>query len=217
MNFRITRVVVKIGLILAMALPSLAQTKTTSSEKTMTFKIPFELVGTNKTHIVVPVFIDGKGPFQFLFDTGAATTILLPDFARELKVKSRPIDDAIGVGTARAYEGKVSSFSLGKNKVSNLKVYVAEGLESVKKATGIDLKGAVGLNFMRHFIVTINYPDEFLRLVPGQRNSTLGAAGVHFPKKDLIVIPVLVNGRGPYNFAVETGAGGIVNGPGARP
>jgi len=208
--FRIPHVVGKIGLILATALPFLAQTKTMFSEKTMTVNIPFELVGANRTHIVVPVFINGKGPFQFLFDTGASTTILLPDFARELNVKSRPIDNAIGVGTARAYEGKLSSFSLGKNKVNNLKVIVAEGLEGVKKATGVDLKGAVGLNFMRHFIVTINYPDEFIRLVPGQRNLTPGSTEVHFPKKDLIVIPVLVNGRGPYNFAVQTGAGGIV-------
>src|SRR5882724_8594810 len=54
--------------------------------------VPFELLKTK--HMVVPVKVNGKGPYPVIFDTGAPVTLLNNKVAREaglLKKAAKPL------------------------------------------------------------------------------------------------------------------------------
>src|SRR4051812_26220310 len=47
----------------------------------------FRLAGGAQPLILLPVLVNGEGPFDFIFDTGAGTSLLSSDLADQLKVK----------------------------------------------------------------------------------------------------------------------------------
>ena len=89
MNIRITLVTVSLILMSSVGSAPMSQYGERQSNRSglMDISIPFKLVGANRTHILIPVFVNGKGPYDFLFDTGSVTTVLLPDFAQQLAIK----------------------------------------------------------------------------------------------------------------------------------
>ncbi|MGB8322898.1 MAG: hypothetical protein WCE52_08050 [Candidatus Acidiferrum sp.] len=38
--------------------------------------VTFRLAGSKQALILVPVFVDGRGPYSFVVDTGATTTVV---------------------------------------------------------------------------------------------------------------------------------------------
>ncbi len=214
MNIRIALVIASLMLIPSVGSETVSQNGDGQSNRrgSMDISIPFKLVGAHQTHILIPVFVNGNGPYDFIFDTGSATTSLLPEFARQLAIKSNPTEQAIGVGSANASEGSVSSLRIGGAQVENLSVVIVEGINAVK-ASGADLKGTIGINYMKHFVVTIDYRNSLIHLAKGHNevgvSDSATAPGIRFPDKPVIVVPAIVNGKGPYGFVVETGSGGI--------
>src|SRR5438876_3405571 len=155
MSIRIAVVIVSLMLIPLVGSVTVSQNPEGQSNRrgSMDISIPFELVGAHQDKILIPAFVNGNGPYDFIFDTGSATTGLLPEFARQLAIKSNPTGQAIGVGSANASEGSVSSLTIGGAKVENLSVAIVDGLDAVKRASGAELKGTIGINYMKHFVV----------------------------------------------------------------
>ncbi|HEY6070076.1 MAG TPA: retropepsin-like aspartic protease, partial [Chthoniobacterales bacterium] len=80
------------------------------------------------------------------------------------------------------------------------------------RTVGAKIEGDLGYNFLKHFRVTINYRDSELRLEDPKRvesfargTQTEVAIRLANPAKPLILVDVHANGRGPFQFAIDTG------------
>lgn len=129
-------------------------------------EVPIRLAHPAKPLILVDVHANGRGPFQFAIDTGTSTTAITPQLAKDLKLKTEPL----GAGTTAGAHvdvtaGTLQSFQLGGAKIDNMPVVVADFFEMLSNAVGAKLDGIVGYNFLRHFKVVIDYPNESLRLL----------------------------------------------------
>jgi predicted aspartyl protease len=156
--------------------------------------------------------VNERGPFDFILDTGAGTSLLSSDLAKELDVKT------IGSKEGQSAGGKVSvslakidSLAVGETKLDNVDVGIVD-LSHIGKTVGAKIDGDLGYNFLKHFRVTINYRDCELRLEDPKRVESF-ARGTQTevpirlanPAKPLILVDVHANGRGPLQFAIDTG------------
>lgn len=175
-------------------------------------RINFRLAGGAQPLILVPVQINDRGPFEFILDTGAGTSLLSSDLAKQLAVK------IIGSKEGQSAGGKVSvslakieSISVGGTRIGNLDVGIVD-LAQIGRTIGAKIDGDLGYNFLRHFRVTIDYRDSVLRLDDPKRVETVARGAqaetpirLANPAKPLILVDVHANGRGPFQFAIDTG------------
>ena len=123
------------------------------------------LANPAKPLILVDIYANGSGPFQFAVDTGTSTTAITPDMAKALAVESLPVGPAAaGSGQVDVTAGSLRSFQLGSARIDNLPVIVANFFEMLSQAVGVRLDGIVGYNFLRNYKVVIDYPGELLSL-----------------------------------------------------
>ena len=175
-------------------------------------KIKFRLAGGAQPLILLPVHVNERGPFEFILDTGAGTSLLATDLAKQLQVKT------IGSKEGQTAGGKVSvslarvdALSVGDTKLRDVDVGIVD-LSPIAKTVGTKIDGDLGYNFLKHFRLTIDYRDSILRLDDPKRveSSARGARTevpirLASPAKPLILIDVHANGRGPFQFAIDTG------------
>ncbi len=117
------------------------------------------------TAVVVPVRIQGEGPFRFILDTGASLTCLDSRLAKKLDLEPRA--GVIGKGFGIASEGRVdmvtiNSFEVGSSGARQL-MACALDLETIR-ASGLEVDGLVGLNFLREYRVIIDFERRALKL-----------------------------------------------------
>src|ERR1700751_2585902 len=83
-------------------------------------KIGFRLAGGAQPLILLPVHVNDRGPFDFILDTGAGTSLLASDLAKQLELKtigSKEVQSAGGkVSVSLA---KVDSLAVGKAKLGD--------------------------------------------------------------------------------------------------
>jgi predicted aspartyl protease len=123
------------------------------------------LASPAKPLILVDVYANGRGPFQFAIDTGTSTTAITPELAKQLGVTSSPSGPATTGGAQVAVSGgALQTFQLGGARIDNLDVVVADFFSMLSNAIGAKLDGIVGYNFLRHYKVALDYPNETLSL-----------------------------------------------------
>jgi len=106
---------------------------------------------------------------------------------------------------------KVDLLAVGETKLVAVDVGVVD-LSHIAKTVGAKIDGDLGYNFLKHFRVTINYRDSEMRLEDPKRVENV-ARGAHAevpvrlasPAKPLVLVDVHANGRGPFQFAIDTG------------
>ncbi len=94
------------------------------------------------THLIrAPVYINDQGPFDFVIDTGAGSSVITPDLAKSLNLKAEPVN-----GIARGIGGDVKlelafleHFSLGSFVQERRQVAVVD-LASVSPRGAVDRK-----------------------------------------------------------------------------
>jgi predicted aspartyl protease len=176
----------------------------------------FKLIGDPQPLVLVPTYINEQGPFDFILDTGASTSLLTPSLAEKLGVVCQDEREGLVAGGKIALGlGEVSSFSVGQAKVSDLLVGVVD-LTDVCQAINAEVFGGIGYNYLQHFHLSLNYQKQVLHLTPPNSQALLTNSDnqVKFklahPQRPLILVPAMVNGTGPYQFALDTGASGTV-------
>jgi serine protease Do len=119
MNRRLTwsGIVPGLGLVLALAALALAPDPDAKNARDpdvgRSFRVPYRLTATN--HFLVRIRVNGKGPFNFLIDTGAPAVFIATDAARKAGLKSSaaqfwtPVDrlDIEGGATLRGLQARV--------------------------------------------------------------------------------------------------------------
>lgn len=167
--------------------------------------IPFTLIDNR---IFVPVTINGRGPFQFIFDTGGAN-ILDPAVAKELGLKLDPDGEAWGAGANRqqAWRTDVSSADLFGVTIRDHEFRVVS-LEAIRKAIGFRrLDGLVGRELFERFVVEIDYAGQTLTFSEPKTWTpprTLGKPSTLGFYEDIPTLPAVVDGL-QGNFIIDTG------------
>jgi predicted aspartyl protease len=129
-------------------------------------EVAFRLASPTKPLVMVPVVVNGRGPFAFAVDTGASATVLSPGLADTLGIGRGESAAMTGAGgMLQATVGRVTSLAIGGAALDDLTVVVSDFLGPIGQAVGTRVDGVVGYNFLREFKVTIDYPETRLSLV----------------------------------------------------
>lgn len=116
--------------------------------------------------IVIPVTLNGAGPYDFLLDTGASTTLVTPEFARQLRM--RPIDriELVTVaGSQILVRSQLERISVGQQTATDVEVLISD-LHEVRAVEG-KLCGVLGQNFLAQFNYLIDYRAQQLTFETG--------------------------------------------------
>ena len=110
----------------------------------------FELAGPGGAALVVPVHLNGEGPYSFVLDTGATLTCVDQVLADSLNLPESA--GRIGVGAGIRGSGRmqlvsVDSLRLGATSAFELTACAID-LSQLETA-GLDVHGLLGLNFLR--------------------------------------------------------------------
>lgn len=165
---------------------------------------PFHLYNN---HIYADVSVNGKGPYQFIFDTGGVN-LVTPPLAAELGLKSEGQMQGNGAGSGHMDVGmtKVASLQLGDATVKD-QVFAVMALQSMSNIEGVGMPGMVGFETFRRFVTRVDY---------GAGTITLIRPAAFDPKESGVAVPFTFNGntieiQADYdgftgNFTVDTGS-----------
>jgi predicted aspartyl protease len=194
------------------------------NEASMSTEIPFRFARAGMPIILIPVSVNGQGPFDFVLDTGnvAAPFLLSGELSNRLGISTSPTIEAeksyaVGSGPAPIFlTGEAESIVLGDLALARPRVAVGDMLDRLSQLARVPIHGNVGYHFLKDFQLTIDYTSHKLLLAqPGHTGNGI-RAGQRFQLaagEPLLLVAALVNGTGPYCFAVDTGAGHSVLSP----
>ena len=181
-------------------------------------EMPFRLAGGSNPLVLLDAYVNGKGPFPFVLDTGSGKTLVASQLATHLALNS------VGSITAHGAGGRVSlslaiakSIAVGPVRVEGIEVGVTDELERIGAAVNDRIVGNIGFNFLSSLSFTLDYERRRLRWNLQPAAPLDGLLGIPFrlahPNKPLILVEARLNGRGPYSLVVDTGASASVLAP----
>ncbi len=122
------------------------------------YEIPYRLTDTK--HVLVRAKLNGKGPYNFILDTGAPAVFLPKKIAKDLGLK---LDDK-GWGTFDKFELEGGlSVPDAKTRVEDL--FQLEGMNGMGLA-GVELHGVIGYNVLAKYRITYDFAADKLTWVP---------------------------------------------------
>lgn len=129
--------------------------------------VPFTLAGAGGAAVVVPVTINGQGPWNFVVDTGATLTCLDRSLVSELDLPEAA--GIQGVGASIGSSGQVAlhrvdTITVGDVEATDLTVCALDlgNMQSV----GLDARGLLGLNVLKAYTVTFDFSAGTMTLAP---------------------------------------------------
>lgn len=127
-------------------------------------EIPFTMAASGAA-ILVPVKINGTGPYQFVLDTGATFTCVDEVLAERLELP-QPVG-LVGYGATLGKSGAVTlhnikTLEVGAARASGLTACALD-LQGMQKL-GLGVEGLLGLNFLKSYKVEIDFTRKVLTL-----------------------------------------------------
>jgi len=178
--------------------------------------IPFELVSR---HIMIRVQINNSGPLWFIFDTGDKVAIIDLGRAKSLglTMQGEVQVSGAGAGTVKGANVRDASVAVIGAEGTPQPIVLAIPLKGLEPRFGHDIDGIIGADFIKQFVVEIDYPARVLRLHDKNRFSYSGSGEilpltfVHggYP---VIEAEVSLTGRSPVKgrFVLDFGSGGAL-------
>src|SRR5277367_832682 len=148
-------------------------------------------------HVVVPTFVNGKGPFDFIFDTGADESAVYAWFGKSLNLPKAGNKELTGAtGNVDITTMRLSTLAVDGHSISNVEVdTVPDRLDGAK------LAGIVGVDLMMERLAVLDFGCGTAALLPLEesgpevvgKGATLINAGSIKDGKQL-TLPVTLNG-----------------------
>jgi len=124
------------------------------------------LTTSPRWNAIIPVFLNGKGPFNFLVDTGAERTLVSSAIARPNGQARAAVTAGIG-GTQQVAIADLDTLAIGRLTIRKLAVSVGTFNFSDPKLGPV--YGLLGQDILSNFRVTLDYPKRKLILEDTRR------------------------------------------------
>jgi predicted aspartyl protease len=174
----------------AAAIPAIAQLQEQNAQtpNIVTAKIKVN----DLSMIIVPVCINGSGPFDFLLDTGASKTIVDQKLADQLGLLRQGQKMLNGVlASVRMSVVHVNTLSVAGVTVAGGDVLSSDHPASVSS----NVRGVLGEDFLENFDLLIDYRHQVIRFEAPLESMAETAVGEHIP----LQVNGMLNGRPTYN------------------
>jgi hypothetical protein len=178
--------------------------------------IPFEMV---TRHIMIKVKINNSAPLWFILDTGDKVAIV--DLARAkslgLNLQGDVRVGGAGPGVLTGSTVRDASLSVVGLEANTQPIVMALPLDRLQPRFGHDIDGIIGGDFIKQFVVEIDYPARVLRFHDKDK-FTYGGPGESVPMRlnsgghPVIDADVTVTGRPAIKgkFVIDIGSGGAL-------
>ena len=188
------------------ALPALVQAADTGNSSTN-----LAVRTVNGYLMVVRVFVNTQGPFDFLVDTGTNTTLVDPQLAADLKLK--PVDRmalatlADATPVVRYYADTVKA---GQASVSHLELLAAPLTEI--RTLDSRIRGVMGMNFLLQFSFLLDYRHQRMAVFPDSAPVPAGHRVSVQINDSRILIPVVSRSspQGTWSLVLDSGIGNVL-------
>ncbi len=157
-------------------IPAMAQIpeQTASATNIVTAKIKLD----DLSMIIVPVSINGSGPYDFLLDTGCAKTIIDQKLADQLGLPHAGEKTVVGIlASARMSVVHVNSLSVAGASVPGGDIFSSDHPATVTS----NVRGVLGEDFLRNFDLLIDYRHQTMRIESPLGSMAQTALGEHLP------------------------------------
>lgn len=142
------------GLALLIAAPTWADEKTKDPPKAEpSFEVPYKLTKTN--HVMVRIKLNGKGPFNFILDTGAPALIISESIGKKIGVE--PDKD----GWAKYKLEVEGGVTYPDARGLNLDMFQLKGMNAMD-VVGAELHGVIGYNILAKYRITYDFTQDKL-------------------------------------------------------
>jgi len=131
--------------------------------------VKFDLVTSG--HFIVKAKLNGHGPYNLIFDTGAPTSLITPKIAKEAgltkEAKDKPLFAPFGMmGTVA-----IKDFQVGDVKAANVSAMImnhptVEAFSEAFKEKYGSIEGIVGFPFFARYKMTVDYATQEMTFVP---------------------------------------------------
>jgi|SRR5579862_295959 len=149
------------------------------------------------TLIIIPVKMNGQGPFDFIVDTGSQLTVIDPALATQLKLNlGATIGVAIVGSRVHAQMGELETME-ADSQIVEKPLVVIQDLGQLQ-AVDPHIRGMIGENFLAHFDVFIDYRhrmlclDETKHMLQSMKGERIPLVAPRDPEDDLSFAPRLV-------------------------
>src|SRR6266550_492227 len=162
MHRKALSVFIVFGFLFATAASGTIQSTQKPADRAAEVSIPFELVNR---HIILPVRINNSRPLSFVLDTGDKFAIVDLDRARELGLNLHGEIKMHGAGaeTPTGAFVKDSSFSIPGLPGFSQPINLALPVKNLASRLGQDFDGIIGSEFIKEFVVEIDYQTKLLK------------------------------------------------------
>jgi hypothetical protein len=142
------------GLVLS---PAWGDEKKDPPKKATTYEIPYRLTDTK--HVMVRVKLNGKGPFNFIIDTGAPALIMTEAVAKKVGGKE---EEGWTTLDKLDIEG---GLSIPKARGIAIDMFQLKGMNSLGVA-GVELHGVIGYNVLAQYRIEYDFTETKLKWTP---------------------------------------------------
>lgn len=161
--------------------------------------------------IVVPVTINGSGPYDLVLDTGSAHTFIDPSLITKFggrEARRYQLLTATGSVVVPCY--RIEDFRLGSQHVEYLDVLAHAG----PTIQGMQVIGILGQDFLTKFNFILDYQSQTITFEENEEYARRLSGGVYAlldsAQRNLVLIPPQSHESRPSLFSLDSGARGIV-------
>ncbi|MHA2495972.1 MAG: aspartyl protease family protein, partial [Candidatus Hodarchaeales archaeon] len=176
-------------------------------------EIDFKLLeGIN--HIQIPIYVNEEGPFDFTLDTGATATSLSKNLVEKLGIETYPDEQSKPESIAHE-KARVKGFRIGSEILEEEEVWVVD-FQKILSPCSAGMGGVIGYSTLKNYRMSVNYHSKKLNLETNHNSRSAEASNLQWSDYEyaggshLVEVPVFINGSGPFEFIVDTGAGATV-------
>jgi len=148
-----------------------------------------------KNLIIIPIYINEKGPYNFVLDTGVGPLIITEpsiidslNFANMRKIKV----SGLGLESVEAFVSQNITARVGRAVANHIPTAILkEDLFNLSGHLGLKIYGLIGFNFFNSFIVDIRYSEN--RIIFSEQGAKIKYKGSK--------IPIVIESLKPYIYA----------------
>ena len=156
---------------------------------------------------IIDVRLNGQGPYRLVVDTGATVTVVSPDVAEELglepfdRIKRRGAGGEVVIDLA-----KIETVRIGDAEREDDVIGISQEGTRLCRDHAV---GNIGYDILQHFILRVDARSMQASLLTEQPTDMVSDAvpfRIGRRGKSLILLPATLDDRGPFPFALDTGA-----------